>query len=309
MQSGLSETSTDSYRHWMLFPSVRFFFFLQNVINMSCFFSAADHVTTVKHLLLLPAALINGTSSKFFSNTVPQWMWSVKSVNCTREISDRLWFESLFQVDSNGNTIFHLLVIHNLPEMYIKFKKHLEEVQTTVSDASSEEVEDDKHKAFLYAKKTKIPLWKHRNNDGLTPLTLAAKLGGMDMFSFLLNERKIVQWRYGPVSCVLYPLDEIDLPLQEVSVHIYTAYLLIFVLSILIQNQNTLAGALELIVQNARVELITHPRLIDLVKKKWERFARRSFYRRFFATLTYLLIFLITTILDQTQIEMVRVLY
>jgi ankyrin repeat protein len=132
-------------------------------------------------------------------------------------------------MDSNGNTIFHLLVIHNLPEMYIKFKKHWDEVQTTISDAMSEEADDDKHTTFPCVKKRKIPLWKHCNNDGLTPLTLAAKLGGTDMFSFLLDERKIVQWRYGPVSCVLYPLDEIDLGFQEVSAHIYTAYLLIFV--------------------------------------------------------------------------------
>jgi ankyrin repeat protein len=214
-----------------------------------------------------------------------------------------------FQVDSNGNTILHLLVIHNLPEMYIKFKKHWEEVQTTAGDASSREAEDDKHATFPCAKKLKIPLWKHCNNDGLTPLTLAAKLGGADIFSFLLNERKIVQWRYGPVSCVLYPLDEIDLAFQEVSAHRYTSCRDTFILSILIQNQNTSVGALELIVQNARVELITHPRLIDLVTKKWERFARRSFYRRFFVTLTYLLIFLITTILDQTQIKTVRVLH
>jgi ankyrin repeat protein len=209
----------------------------------------------------------------------------------------------VFQVDTDGNTIFHLLVIHNLPEMYIKFKKHWEEGQRTVSDASREE------NVFPCAKQKEIPLWKYCNNDGLTPLTLAAKLGATDMFSFLLDERKIVQWRYGPVSCVLYPLDEIDLGFQEVSTHIDTDHQLIFIVLILIQNQNTSAGALELIVQNARVELITHPRLIDLVEKKWERYARRSFYWRFFATLTYLFIFLLTTILDQTPTETVRVLY
>lgn len=35
------------------------------------------------------------------------------------------------------------------------------------------------------------------------------------MFSFLLEERKIVQWSFGPVSCVLYPLDQVDLEFQE----------------------------------------------------------------------------------------------
>jgi len=34
------------------------------------------------------------------------------------------------------------------------------------------------------------------------------------MFSFLLKERKITQWSYGPVACVLYPLDQVDLEFQ-----------------------------------------------------------------------------------------------
>jgi hypothetical protein len=63
-----------------------------------------------------------------------------------------------------------------------------------------------------------------------------------------------------------------------------------------------------LIVQSGHAELIMHPRLIDLVDKKWERFARRIFFRRFVITLVYLFIFLITTILDQTRIETVKAL-
>ncbi|CAF3802067.1 unnamed protein product [Rotaria sp. Silwood1] len=183
-------------------------------------------------------------------------------------------------VDSNGNTILHLLVIHNLPKMYTKFKKRWLEVQATVISESSN-VDDDK---VASTKKKEVPLWKRLNKDGFTPFTLAAKLGVTDMFSFLLDERKIVQWRYGPISCVLYPLDELELEFQQ-------------------EGGDTPPGALELIVQNAQAELIMHPRIIDLVDKKWERFAGRIFFRRFFATLVYLFIFLITTILDQTRIE------
>lgn len=61
--------------------------------------------------------------------------------------------------------------------------------------------------------------------------------------------------------------------------------------------------------KNAHVELIMHPRLIDLVNKKWERFARRIFFHRFLVTLSYLLVFLITTILDQTRFETVKCLH
>jgi hypothetical protein len=49
-----------------------------------------------------------------------------------------------------------------------------------------------------------------------------------------------------------------------------------------------------------------HPRLIDLVDKKWERFARRIFFHRFLVAFSYLFTFLVTTILDQTRIETVN---
>ncbi|CAF4193532.1 unnamed protein product, partial [Rotaria sordida] len=176
---------------------------------------------------------------------------------------------SMDMVDSNENTILHLLVIHNLPQIYIKFKEHWLEVQATAISKSSN-VDNDK---VASTKKKEIPLWKRLNKDGFTPFTLAAKLGLTDMFSFLLDERKIVQWCYGPVWCVLYPLDELELGFQQ-------------------EGRDTPPGALELIVQNAQAELIMHPRIIDLVDRKWECFARRLFFRRFLVTLVYLFIFI-----------------
>jgi len=101
------------------------------------------------------------------------------------------------------------------------------------------------------------------------------------MFSFLTDERKITQWTYGPVSCVLYPLDEFDIAMTE----------------------NEKPGALELIMNEAHVELLMHPRLVDLVSTKWDRFAQRIFFQRFLAVMVYLLIFAVTTILRQTREE------
>lgn len=60
-----------------------------------------------------------------------------------------------------------------------------------------------------------IPIWKRVNRDGFTPLSLAAQLGQFEMFSFLIDERKIIQWCYGPVSCVLYPLDQLDIEFKN----------------------------------------------------------------------------------------------
>ena len=101
------------------------------------------------------------------------------------------------------------------------------EAQVATTGVSSDE--EDNGNAVVSAKKKKIPLWKRLNKEGFTPLTLAAKLGLTDMFSFLLDERKVVQWCYGPVSCVLYPLDELDFEFQEeVRMKIYIQALSVF---------------------------------------------------------------------------------
>ncbi|CAF1036236.1 unnamed protein product [Rotaria magnacalcarata] len=188
---------------------------------------------------------------------------------------------SMDAADSNGNNILHLLVIHKLPKIYTKVKQRWLEIQADENFSSDEENAEN-----AVTKENKvIPLWKRLNKDGFTPLTLAAKLGQIEMFSFLLEERKITQWSFGPVACVLYPLDQVDLEINQED------------------DDDKPVGALEIIVQNAHVELIMHPRLIDLVNKKWERFARRIFFRRFLVTLLYLLTFLLTTILDQSRVE------
>ena len=93
--------------------------------------------------------------------------------------------------------------------MYTKAKQRWLEIQ------AEEEALSDEEESMPINKKKGVPLWKRLNKDGYTPLTLAAHLGQAEMFSFLLEERKITQWSYGPVSCVLYPLDQVDLEFQE----------------------------------------------------------------------------------------------
>jgi hypothetical protein len=95
--------------------------------------------------------------------------------------------------------------------MYTKFKERW--IQEQENDKDSEDGDNDEYYKIEKARIT--PLWKRLNKAGFTPLTLAAKLGLYEMFSFLLEERKITQWRYGPVACVLYPLDQVDLEFQE----------------------------------------------------------------------------------------------
>ena len=105
------------------------------------------------------------------------------------------------------------MVIHSLPKMYTKFKQRWIEMQAAPNESSDEDEDEEGTGA---SKKPKVvPLWKRLNKDGFTPLTLAAQLAKEEMFSFLLDEGKITQWSYGPVSCVLYPLEQVDLNFQE----------------------------------------------------------------------------------------------
>ncbi|CAF1417897.1 unnamed protein product [Adineta steineri] len=137
----------------------------------------------------------------------------------------------------------------------------------------------------LYTLKTikKEKLWNRLNNDNLTPLTLAADLSRGKMLSWLLSERKIVQWSYGDVSCILHPLDQLDLDFQKND------------------KQNPLC-VLEVIIKNNDTELI-HPILTSLIDQKWKHFVYRSFSQRFIFTFMYLLTFLVTTILEQSRTE------
>ncbi|XP_078003581.1 transient receptor potential cation channel subfamily V member 3-like [Phascolarctos cinereus] len=69
---------------------------------------------------------------------------------------------------------------------------------------------------------SKTHLEKLRNQQGLTPLQLAAKEGQHELFQCILNRerpvgdplhhlsRRFLEWTYGPVSCSLYDLSEVD---------------------------------------------------------------------------------------------------
>ncbi|CAF1001466.1 unnamed protein product, partial [Didymodactylos carnosus] len=138
---------------------------------------------------------------------------------------------NLDKTDSYGNTILHLLVIHNLPNLYVKFKdcwikqfnRNKPEMPATLrknssahsdSNTSDEEDNGEQNEVDPYDTEDNPPLWRRLNKENLTPLTLAAKLGQEAMFSFLIEERRIIQWTFGPVRCVLYPLDQLDMELE-----------------------------------------------------------------------------------------------
>ena len=58
-----------------------------------------------------------------------------------------------------------------------------------------------------------MPLWEVKNKEDMSPFVLAAELGFQEIFEHILERSKQVQWKYGPVTCAVYPLEDFDLAL------------------------------------------------------------------------------------------------
>lgn len=171
------------------------------------------------------------------------------------------------------------MVINDLEEMYDKFKERWIEIE-------GEE-------------RGKEKLWNQMNNEHLTPLTLAAHYGRKKLLLSLIEKRKRVLWSYGAVTCVLHPLDQLDLDLDlkvkriERSAHGLDTRKGF-------QNKPDRLSVLDVIIQDNNPALI-NPIIISLVEEKWKSFAERILRQRFFMAFFYLIIFLITTILEQME--------
>eukprot|EP01126_Amoeba_proteus_P057554 TRINITY_DN7331_c0_g2_i2.p1 TRINITY_DN7331_c0_g2~~TRINITY_DN7331_c0_g2_i2.p1 ORF type:complete len:268 (-),score=49.97 TRINITY_DN7331_c0_g2_i2:216-1019(-) len=110
------------------------------------------------------------------------------------------------------------------------------------------------------------------NNEGYTPLGLSASLGDVELFSSLISKTREVQWKFGPVTCNLYPLDELDTPFQ----------------SELKPEKENYKCAIQVIVYQQQVALLSDPHIKSLMKKKWDKFVQPIFFSRLVYTLFYL---------------------
>jgi len=166
---------------------------------------------------------------------------------------------NLWQQDSNGNNVLHICVWHKLQNMY-----------NFISSLEKSWIEK-----MPEAKRPKKTLHEQPNAKGLTPFLLAAYMGDThgEMFDFILDQQKQNQWTYGPVSCNIYPLDQLD----------------------------TLSGedrtALGIIVKKRYLKLLMLPRIVDLLHKKWKAYAGAYFLRRCFSTIFYMFALTIAVIL------------
>lgn len=151
--------------------------------------------------------------------------------------------------DTNGNTTLHMLVIY------------------------------EKMETFDMAYEVGASL-AARNQLNLTPLTLAAKLGRVEMFFHIMNIEREIYWQLGSITCAAYPLSQIDTIDGETG-HI------------------SKDSALNLVVfgdKDEHLELLDGI-LIDLLKTKWNTFVKSRFYRQFFFFASYFLISLVSFLL------------
>eukprot|EP00941_MAST-03F_sp_MAST-3F-sp1_P000033 g33.t1 len=97
-----------------------------------------------------------------------------------------------------------------------------------------------------------------RNKAGFTPLGLAALMGNVKVFDFLLQNLKEIQWQYGPVTCFTISTGNID------SVDHLT-------------GKTAPKNVLTIATNEKHLELLGHPMLHRLLEEKWKTVIR-GFY-------------------------------
>lgn len=151
--------------------------------------------------------------------------------------------------DTNGNTTLHMLVIY----------EKLETFDMAYEVGSSLDV---------------------RNQLNMTPLTLAAKLGRVEMFFHIMNIEREIYWQLGSITCAAYPLSQIDTIDSDTG-------------------NISKDSALNLVVfgdKDEHLELLDGI-LIDLLKTKWNTFVKSRFYRQFYLFASYFMISLVSFLL------------
>ncbi|KAL2095054.1 hypothetical protein ACEWY4_009773 [Coilia grayii] len=169
------------------------------------------------------------------------------------------------EADSRGNTVLHALVMvaDHSPENTDFIIKMYDHILTKAGQLHP-----------------KVRLEAIENNQGLTPIKLAAKTGKIELLKHILQRefqdrksrhlsRKFTEWAYGPVCSSLYDLSSLDSSEKQ-------SVLEIIVYSTEIPN---------------RLEMLQVEPLNQLLQEKWRRFAYPVFVMSFVVYAIYLSVF------------------
>ncbi|XP_069829924.1 transient receptor potential cation channel subfamily V member 5-like [Dendropsophus ebraccatus] len=150
--------------------------------------------------------------------------------------------------DSLGNTVFHTLVLQQNKELACHMYDLILNLVPLKETLCAEDLE---------------------NNDGFTPLKLAANEGNMEMFSYLVKRQKKVYWTIGTISYSIYDLANIDTWMTEKSV-----------LDIITTSQKPQVR-----------KLVDVTPVKELLSQKWKSFGYKSFLVWMLSYLAYMMIF------------------
>lgn len=257
-------------------------FFGENILHISIIKRKVEQVRSL--LQLFPSLLIAQASGTFFKYGQACYygeypLLFAAAVNEIDILNILLEHGADLDVeDSNGNNIFHILVIHNNSNIYQYLKERWLTLDTGLTSSSHYNDIDYFDQSVTTTSPTgKLYPWSKRNKQGYTPFTLSAKLGIKSMFHFLLEERKFVQWEYGPITCLLYPLHQIDTLVANKA------------------EEPAYKSCLELIINESHFELLEHPRIKELLNKKWDNFAKQAIWSQLYSVIAYLAIFTLFT--------------
>ncbi|XP_061458757.1 transient receptor potential cation channel subfamily V member 4 isoform X2 [Rhineura floridana] len=168
--------------------------------------------------------------------------------------------------DSRGNTVLHALVA--IADNTRENTKFVTKMYDLLLIKCAKLFPDTNLEALL-------------NNDGLSPLMMAAKTGKIGIFQHIIRReikdedarhlsRKFKDWAYGPVYSSLYDLSSLDTCGEEVSV-----------LEILVYNSK---------IENRHEMLAVEP-INELLRYKWRKFGAVSFYISVVSYLCAMIIF------------------
>ena len=158
--------------------------------------------------------------------------------------------EMLDDRDSDLNTVLHMCVWHNLPEMY----------------EFIEQLCKQKPQPAFY----ECGLTQCINKDGLTPFSMAAKLGHEEIFAHLLESNTQVAWKYGPHSYRAVFIDEIEPAVGSDRPSI-----------------------LQLLVDLEHKDLLALPLIRNFLTQKWNTYVRKIFLSRILMVAFYVFAFVI----------------
>ncbi|XP_053316931.1 transient receptor potential cation channel subfamily V member 6-like [Spea bombifrons] len=150
--------------------------------------------------------------------------------------------------DSFGNTVFHTLVLQENKEMACHMYDLILALVPLKDSRCIEEVEND---------------------DGFTPLKLAANEGNIEMFKYLVSKQKKIYWTIGTISYNIYDLTHIDTWMTQKSV-----------LDIIASSQKPQVR-----------KLVDVSPIKELLNQKWNTFGYKNFLIWMVSYLVYMAIF------------------